>query len=162
MGGRRDYPLRKILARRRRVTPTTAAHRGGFTPTAHNALSGTTRHRRFAPSRCPPATITTPQGRAQTLKNKINTRLSAQCYPRHACPLYGSVLMQVHEHAGGAPALAALRCDRGGKRMRFDAVMHAGLKMAKNTEKTHKKTGTQDASFFTLRKGDITQDSPIM
>ncbi|KAA1147380.1 hypothetical protein D3H39_11800 [Citrobacter portucalensis] len=29
-------------------------------------------------------------------KNKINTRLSAQCYPRHACPLHGSVLMQVH------------------------------------------------------------------
>ncbi|RVR87885.1 hypothetical protein EOL20_26455 [Citrobacter freundii] len=47
--------------------------------------------------------------------------------------------MQLHEHAGGAPALAALRCDRGGKRMRFDAVMHAGLKMAENTEKTHKK-----------------------
>ncbi|EPU4967463.1 hypothetical protein ACVXER_004476, partial [Citrobacter freundii] len=28
-------------------------------------------------------------------KNKINTRLSAQCYPRHACPLYGAVLMQL-------------------------------------------------------------------
>ncbi|HDU3835087.1 TPA: hypothetical protein QIZ63_004258 [Klebsiella aerogenes] len=49
--------------------------------------------------------------------------------------------MQVHEHAGGAPALAALSRDRGGKRMQFDAVMHAGLKMAKNRGKTHKKTG---------------------
>lgn len=49
--------------------------------------------------------------------------------------------MQLHEHAGGAPALAALRRDRGGKRMQFDATAHAALKMAENTEKTHKKTG---------------------
>ena len=47
--------------------------------------------------------------------------------------------MQVHEHAGGALALAALRRDRGRKRMQFDAVMHAELKMAKNKEETHKK-----------------------
>lgn len=46
--------------------------------------------------------------------------------------------------------------------MQFDAVMHAGPKKAENREETHKKTGTHDASFFTLRKGDITQDSPIM
>ncbi|WP_258569883.1 hypothetical protein [Klebsiella michiganensis] len=48
--------------------------------------------------------------------------------------------MQVHEHAGGAPALAAFTRDGEGKRMRFDAVMHAELKMAENTEKMHKKT----------------------
>ncbi|MDM3110992.1 hypothetical protein OGW06_01920 [Citrobacter sp. Cf128] len=55
--------------------------------------------------------------------------------------------MQVHEHAGGAPALAALTRDGEGKRMRFDAVMHAELKMAENTEKTHKKTGIQGAGL---------------
>jgi len=71
----------------------------------------------------------------------------AQCYPRLACPLYGSVLMQVHEHAGGAPEPAAFTRDGGGKRMRLDAVMHAGLKMAENTEKTHKKTGIQGVSL---------------
>ncbi|HIF6298558.1 TPA: hypothetical protein ACX3LH_000809 [Klebsiella michiganensis] len=55
--------------------------------------------------------------------------------------------MQVHEHAGGAPALAAFTRDGEGKRMRFDAVMHAELKMAENTEKTHKKTGIHGAGF---------------
>jgi len=37
-------------------------------------------------------------------KKTIKT-LSAQCYPRHACPLHGWVLMQMHEHPGAAPAL---------------------------------------------------------
>ncbi|ELW8733743.1 hypothetical protein SIM07_004167, partial [Salmonella enterica] len=46
----------------------TAARRGGFTPTAHNALSATTRRRRFASPRYSPTTTTTPQGRAQALK----------------------------------------------------------------------------------------------
>mgnify|MGYP000079934303 CR=1 FL=1 len=55
----------------------------------------------------------------------------AQCYPRLACPLYESVLMQLHEHAGAAPALAALTHDRGGKRMQFDALTHAELKNSK-------------------------------
>ena len=40
-----------------------------------------------------------------------------------------------------SPALAALRRNRGGKRMQFDAIAHAGLKMAENRGKTHKKTG---------------------
>ncbi|MDL5346304.1 hypothetical protein, partial [Enterobacter hormaechei] len=31
----------------------------------------------------------------------------AQCYPRLACPLDGAILMQLHDHAGSAPALAA-------------------------------------------------------
>ncbi|MDM3083420.1 hypothetical protein [Citrobacter sp. Cf141] len=55
--------------------------------------------------------------------------------------------MQVHEHAGGAPALAAISRDGEGKRMRFDAVMHAGLKMAENTEKTHKKNRHSGCRF---------------
>ncbi|WP_207104677.1 hypothetical protein, partial [Klebsiella pneumoniae] len=65
--------------------------------------------------------------------------LGAQCSPRHACPLYGPLLMQVHEHAGAAPALAALTHDRGGKRMRFDALTHAELKNGKNLENGIKK-----------------------
>lgn len=60
--------------------------------------------------------------------------------------------MQVHEHAGGAPTLAALRHNRGGKRMQFDAIAHAGLKMAENREETHKNwhSGCQ---FFHVTEG---------
>lgn len=38
--------------------------------------------------------------------NIINHYFSAQCSPRHACPLKGSLLMQVHERPQGAPVLA--------------------------------------------------------
>ncbi|WP_417640360.1 hypothetical protein, partial [Citrobacter freundii] len=96
-------------------------------------------------------------------KKIINShRARAQCYPRHACPLCGSVLMQVHEHAGGTPALAALKRDRGGKRMQFDATTHAGLKKAENREETQKKLALRMPVFSRYRKGDITQGSPIM
>ncbi|HGU5420370.1 hypothetical protein ABEM47_13295 [Escherichia coli] len=47
--------------------------------------------------------------------------------------------MQLHEHSKSTPALAALTRNGEGKRMRFDAVLHAELKKAENTEKTHKK-----------------------
>ncbi|MBC0146854.1 hypothetical protein FSJ21_004420 [Escherichia coli] len=47
--------------------------------------------------------------------------------------------MQLHEHAGGAPALAALTRNKEGKHMQFDAVMHAGLKMVEKEEKRIKK-----------------------
>ncbi|MEB6622455.1 hypothetical protein, partial [Enterobacter roggenkampii] len=33
----------------------------------------------------------------------------AQCSPRHACPLNGALLMQVHDRAQGAPVLARER-----------------------------------------------------
>ncbi|WP_165763606.1 hypothetical protein [Enterobacter kobei] len=33
----------------------------------------------------------------------------AQCYPRLACPLNGSLLMQVHHESRAAPALALAR-----------------------------------------------------
>lgn len=95
-------------------------------------------------------------------ENKINTRPSAQCYPRLACPLYGSVLMQLHEHAGGAPVLAALTPDGEGKRMRFDAVMHAELQMVENTEKTHKKTGIQGAGLSRVYCGYWSRSAPII
>ena len=38
--------------------------------------------------------------------------LSARSYPRHACPLYGVVFMQVHDGPESAPVLATpTRCD---------------------------------------------------
>ncbi|AIU71134.1 hypothetical protein AT03_01095 [Hafnia alvei FB1] len=46
---------------------------------------------------------TTPRSGGRIL-NK-NT-LSAQCYPRHACPLRESLLMHLHEPTRTAPALA--------------------------------------------------------
>ncbi|MDM3390902.1 hypothetical protein OGV29_19200 [Citrobacter sp. Cb013] len=70
--------------------------------------------------------------------------------------------MQVHEHAGGTPALAALTRDGEGKRMRFDAVMHAELKMAENTEKTHKKTGIQGAGLSRVYCGYWPRNAPII
>lgn len=36
----------------------------------------------------------------------LRTTAGAQCFPRHACPLYGAVLMQLHNHSGSAPAVA--------------------------------------------------------
>jgi hypothetical protein len=33
----------------------------------------------------------------------INSKASAQCYPRHACPLYASLFMQVHDAGRAAP-----------------------------------------------------------
>jgi len=96
------------------------------------------------------------------MKTRLKMCSSAQCYPRLACPLYGSVLMQVHDHAGGAPALAALTRDRKGKRMQFDAVMHAGLKMAENTERTHKKTGIQGAGLSRVYCGNWPRNTPII
>jgi len=38
-----------------------------------------------------------------------NYLLSARSYPRHACPLYGVVFMQVHYISKGPPKLAGLR-----------------------------------------------------
>ncbi|WP_446896528.1 hypothetical protein [Citrobacter freundii] len=60
------------------------------------------------------------------------------------------------------PALAALTRDREGKRMRFDAVMHAGLKMAENTKKAHKKTGIQGAGLSRVYCGYWPRNAPII
>ena len=43
----------------------------------------------------------------RTKNLKINNRHSAQCYPRLACPLYVSLLMQVHVRTGSSPTPAA-------------------------------------------------------
>ncbi|HFO3514232.1 TPA: hypothetical protein ACHJR0_004799, partial [Escherichia coli] len=41
-----------------------------------------------------------------------NDPLCARSYPRHACPLYGVVFMQVHDGPEIAPVLATpTRCD---------------------------------------------------
>ncbi|EBO0009473.1 hypothetical protein Q6843_004214 [Escherichia coli] len=70
--------------------------------------------------------------------------------------------MQLHEHSKSAPALAALTRNGEGKRMRFDAVMHAELKMAENTEKTHKKTGIQVAGLSQLHCDYLSRNAPII
>ncbi|MBV4692559.1 hypothetical protein KYQ83_20590 [Escherichia coli] len=70
--------------------------------------------------------------------------------------------MQMHEHAEGAPVPSALTRDWEGKRMRFDAVMHAELKMAEHTEKTHKKTGIQVAGLSRLHCGYWPRNAPII
>jgi len=38
-----------------------------------------------------------------------NYPLSARSYPRHACPLYVAVFMQVHDVSKSPPELAGLR-----------------------------------------------------
>ncbi|HDX3289112.1 TPA: hypothetical protein ROB08_003332 [Escherichia coli] len=70
--------------------------------------------------------------------------------------------MQMHEHTGSAPVPAALTRDWEGKCMRFDAVMHAELKMAEHTEKTHKKTGIQIAGLSRLHCGYWPRYAPII
>ncbi|EAW4670396.1 hypothetical protein WMR99_004061 [Salmonella enterica] len=52
----------------------------------------------------------------------LRTTAGAQCFPRHACPLYGAVLMQLHQHSEAAPALASFTHDMTGKNMQFDAI----------------------------------------
>lgn len=41
-----------------------------------------------------------------TLLKFYTTTMRAQCSPRHACPLNGSLLMQVHDPSQGEPVLA--------------------------------------------------------
>jgi hypothetical protein len=63
--------------------------------------------------------------------------------------------MQLHEHAGAAPALAALAHNKGGKHMQFDAIAHATLKNGKKAEKLHKKTGIQGAGLCRYLRGGL-------
>lgn len=51
----------------------------------------------------------------------------AQCSPRHACPLKGALLMQVHDRPQGAPVLALAGYSVSLKRMQNHAPMHAWL-----------------------------------
>lgn len=55
-------------------------------------------------------------------KNKdLNYRVSAQCSPRPACPLKGTLLMQVHDRPQGAPVLALAGDSVSVKRMQNHA-----------------------------------------
>ncbi|HEJ0180624.1 TPA: hypothetical protein SLO90_001308 [Citrobacter koseri] len=51
----------------------------------------------------------------------IDCYLGAQCSPRHACPLPGALLMQVHEGAQAAPVLVR----RGVENSEFCMQSHA-------------------------------------
>jgi len=55
------------------------------------------------------------------LKSNIIGPLSAQCSPRHARPLKGSLLMQVHDRPQGAPVLALVGDAVSVKRMQNHA-----------------------------------------
>jgi len=46
----------------------------------------------------------------------------AQCYPRHACPLYAAFLMQMHEPRKTRPALAPSYVFRCGLCMQIHAL----------------------------------------
>jgi len=62
-----------------------------------------------------------PLRRAQTRKINPVTTAGAQCYPRLACALNGSVLMQVHHEPGALPVLAQAGKTRNKKRMQTHA-----------------------------------------
>ncbi|MEQ3351467.1 hypothetical protein AAA169_19875 [Escherichia coli] len=72
-------------------------------------------------------------------KYQIASVCCAQCFPRHACPLYGAVLMQLHEHSGSAPALAAHGQNGQPLRMQKHAPVACTAKNGEIAEKWHKK-----------------------
>ena len=53
--------------------------------------------------------------------NKSSLDNCAQCSPRHACPLKGALLMQVHDRPQGAPVLALAGVPVSVKRMQNHA-----------------------------------------
>ncbi len=61
------------------------------------------------------------QPEAQTTKINRQFNTGAQCSPRHACTLKGSLLMQVHKRSEAAPELALAGAAGGGKRMQNHA-----------------------------------------
>lgn len=65
--------------------------------------------------------LSAPPRGAQTRKINPVTTSGAQCYPRLACPLNGSLLMQVHQEPRAAPALALAHKFWNQKRMQFNA-----------------------------------------
>jgi hypothetical protein len=65
--------------------------------------------------------LSAPPRRAQTHKINPVTTSGAQCYPRLACRLKGSLLMQVHQEHQTFPALALSNKILVGKRMQIHA-----------------------------------------
>lgn len=61
------------------------------------------------------------QPQAQTTKINRLFNAGAQCSPRHACPLKGALLMQVHDCSQGAPVLALAGNSVSVKRMQNHA-----------------------------------------
>lgn len=53
---------------------------------------------------------------------KIKPPLRAQCSPRHACPLRGAFLIQVHEGAQAAPVLVRQEVENSGFCMQSHAA----------------------------------------
>ncbi len=77
--------------------------------------------------------LSTPPRRGQTRKINPVTTSGAQCYPRLACALNGSLLMQVHQEPRAAPALALAGKHWNQKRMQTHAPDACATKIAKNS-----------------------------
>lgn len=90
-------------------------------PTAHNASAP--RHAVATPQRLTTRLqqLKSHSAALRRWKNKINTRVSAQCYPRHACPLNVSLFMQVQQENRPAPALALHAINKYPDRMQSNA-----------------------------------------
>ncbi|WP_227520848.1 hypothetical protein, partial [Klebsiella pneumoniae] len=56
----------------------------------------------------PPSRTRAAQRRAQAAKINAKMHSGAQCFPRLACPLRESELMQLQQVIGSSPALAAI------------------------------------------------------
>ena len=67
-------------------------------------------------------TITPQKTPTQKINFNSTPRLCAQCSPRHACPLPGALLMQVHEGAQAAPVLVRRGVENSGFCMQSHAA----------------------------------------
>ncbi|MNZ65965.1 hypothetical protein D3C78_841700 [compost metagenome] len=81
-----------------------------------------TRHAIIAIASAKPAKRQRHHDAHRRIKLNAITTAGAQCFPRHACPLYGSVLMQLHQEFSTAPVLAQSGKLRPLKVMQIHAV----------------------------------------
>lgn len=69
--------------------------------------------------------------------------------------------MQLHDHSGSAPALAAHGQNGKLLRMQNHAPLHARLKYGEIARKWYKKTGIQGAGFGQVCRGYWPRNAPI-
>lgn len=98
-----------------------------------------TRHATPPPPHDSTSPLSAPPRRAQTRKINPVTTSGAQCYPRLACALNGSLLMQVHQEPRAAPALMLAVKSWNKKRMQTHAPDACAGKKRKTPEKLNKK-----------------------
>lgn len=90
----------------------------------------------FRPPVICPQPLRPPPWRWRILRIHVCTP-RAQCYPRHACPLCASLLMQLHQTKKTRPALAPSHVFSCGNRMqihaRYACIAHCSLKSSADT-----------------------------